>query len=275
MSIWTDWVKDVTIRDALDHVIDGGRMDEKDALDALSKMWDESPEHIAAATGKDFYENYYPTDRHGPEWKDGRPKGIVDHYTTGIDSKGVLRWFSSEPRGPDAGNSSAHVVIDRDGVITFVVNPLKNVAWHAPGANSTHIGIEIVNAGLLRKAGDRYYRMRAIPYLEDRIGSIREVNGEYWEPYTSAQTVANIALKRLFFAAIPTIKREYMVDHEMVNPQRKRDCGPLWPLQSLNDLVIHDVPFRDAYWAKSALLNTSMFELEVSRLLEGDAPLHV
>ncbi len=278
MTDWTNWVKDEKTRAAMDYILNGGRMDEKDAANVLSRMWDESPQHIAKAVGQDFYDKYYPTNRGGPVWKDGKPIGVVDHYTTGVNARGVLRWFSSEPRGPDVGTSSAHVVIDREGVIMFVVNPLTHVAWHAPGANNNHIGIENVNAGLLRKAGDRYYRMRAIPYREDRIPMIQTIKEEYWEPYTCTQVVANILLKRLFFAAIPTIKREHLVDHEMVDPTRKRDCGPLWPLQEINDMAITDVRFRDMEWTKHDLLREPVLELfldNVKGSLAGDAPLHV
>jgi len=48
----------------------------------------------------------------------------------------VAQWFA----GPDAPQASAHYCVDQDEVIQCVKE--IDVAWHAPGANRTGIGIE-------------------------------------------------------------------------------------------------------------------------------------
>lgn len=236
------WVNHPRLRAALSLLANGGRLDPDDAVEILSILRDESAFHIKRLIGKRYYKKFYPTNRYGKPWDLDCPKGIVDHYTAGVAARGTLRWFSAEPRGPGVSNSSAHIVIDHDGTIVIVVNPLTYVAWHAPGVNSTHIGIEHVNAGLLRKHEGKLYYQKRRTYPVERYSRIEEINGECWEPYTTAQIVSNVILKRLFLCIFSTMTRAGFVDHQQVDPNRKRDCGPLWPLDAINSLAFSGIP---------------------------------
>ena len=200
---WFSWMENVKLRAAADFTLNGGDLGQDDAAHAIGMLCEESAGHIKQQVGEEFYAQYYPTNRHGGRWKRGFPVGLVDHYTAGISPRGTLKWFSKKPRGPGTGNSSAHVVIDRDGIIYIVVNPLEYIAWHAPGANRTSIGVEHVNAGvLLRKTDEEFYYLNTRPYPKERVAQLQELNsGEFWEPYSSAQIVANIVLKRWLIGA--------------------------------------------------------------------------
>lgn len=233
-----DWILSDKIRAAVDLVYNGGKLDEADARDIIKLLQKESATHIQKRVGKSFYKQYFPTDRHGSGWREGAPTGWVDHYTAGIKCSSTLRWFSKRDRGPGTTNSCAHFVMDHDGTVMVLVDPLTTVTWHATWANRTHIGIEHINAGRLAKGdnGEFLYQGRHLyPVKDDK--PVQEISGKFWEPYTAAQLASNIALKRLIFLAIPTLKEDKFVDHQEIDPERKEDCGPLWPLHELNDFV--------------------------------------
>lgn len=70
---------------------------------------------------------------HSGAFPEGRPVGVVFHYTVGCnaDISGTLK-----SRG-----ISCHFSVGRDGEIFQFVS-VRNVAWHADNANSHYIGIE-------------------------------------------------------------------------------------------------------------------------------------
>jgi len=247
---WCEWAENNTLRAAFDLTVNGGTLNAADALTALGCVADESARLIQEYVGAAFYEKYFPTNRTGGLWAQGNPFGVVDHYTAGIHTKGTLRWFSSEPRKNDKYTSSANVVIAPEGEIIFVVNPMTTVAWHARKDSHTHIGVEHVNAGLLRKKGEDFYYQGTRPYPHGWTPNVQKVGDEYWEPYTADQIMSNIILKRWLIAAIPTLNKGYFVDHEMIDPLRKRDCGPLWPLQTINELAFSTRPLYGMRWAQ-------------------------
>lgn len=259
MSIeFFSWVQDKALRAAFDFTMNGGALLRKDAKYVLGLLKEESSKNIKKVVGDDFFGNYYPSARYGNRWRTGCPKGVVDHYTAGVGPRGALMWFSNMPREQAGSNSSAHAVIDRDGTIFIVIDPLRRVAWHASGANNTSVGIEHVNAGLLlRKQDGKFYYLDSREYPEDRTGDLQEVNsGEFWEPYTVAQLVSNIMLKRWLIRAFPEnqLREELFVDHQEIDPGRKIDCGPLWPLFELNEIVFSWLPIRGMKWAKKEIL---------------------
>jgi len=241
--------------------MNGGKNDPDTAEENLSRLAVEGERLTKELVGKTFYDAYFPSDRHGNHWAGGCPFGIVDHFTAGTRASGTLKWFSSKPRGAGVGNSSAHAVIDRDGAIIIVIDPLMNIAWHAPGANGTHVGIEHVNAGLLRKVGEKYFYQVNRKYPNSRTSELQTIGNKIWEPYYTKQIVSNIILKRWLIEARPDMmKREYFVDHQQVDPQRKIDCGPLWPLDGINDLVFSEEPVRDMKWLEKTYLTEEEVE---------------
>jgi N-acetyl-anhydromuramyl-L-alanine amidase AmpD len=271
---WFSWIEDESLRGAADYTLNGGVFNQDDAIRALGELWAESSTQIKKRVGEDFYAQHFPTDRHGGQWKSGNPVGVVDHYTAGISARGTLKWFSKRPRGPGVGNSSAHAVISREGVIYLVVNPLEHVAWHARGANSTSVGIEHVNAGLLlRKTDGKFYYLDRYEYPASRVADLQEVNpNDFWEPYTAAQLVANLVFKRWLIWAVPEgqMQEDRFVDHQEVEPDRKIDCGPLWPLYKINELAFSDKPIRGMDWLEKDVLSkqdADQFKAEVAKHL--------
>jgi N-acetyl-anhydromuramyl-L-alanine amidase AmpD len=252
---WFSWIQSDTLRAAADFTANGGILTPEDADKALDELCDESIKHIKALVGKDFYSRCFPTTRVGGRWTAGNPKGLVDHYTAGISARKTLRWFSNYPRGSGVRNSSAHAVIPRDGSILLLADPRKVKTWHATWANKSHVGVEHVNAGLLSKtlSGGILYQGKH-PYPFNRMEQIQGTGNALWEPYTCAQVVNNVVLKRWLIAAIPSLQLDHFVDHEVIDPIRKKDCGPLWPLYAINDLAFSHVAFKGFLSLQSEML---------------------
>jgi N-acetyl-anhydromuramyl-L-alanine amidase AmpD len=236
MPDWFDWIENLSIHDAFHLLAEGEKLEKAEAQQLVFDLEVEGYSHSKRLIGEKSFEKYLPSKRHGSAWKRGNPRGWVDHYTAGISARGTVLWFSNRDR-ETPGNSSAHYIMSRRGVIITIVNPLSHIAWHATVANPTHIGIEHVNAGLLSKAGSKVLYMGRHTYPLDRVPYVQELSSGIWEPYLSQQLSNNIVLKRLLLCAAPTLQQEYFVDHQVVDPIRKKDCGPLWPLKNLNRLV--------------------------------------
>lgn len=87
------------------------------------------------------------------------PQYLVIHYTAATTAESAISWFMMP-----IAQASAHLLIGRDGTITQFA-PFNVVAWHAGtsiwngivGLNKHSIGIELVNAGRLAKAGDKFF----------------------------------------------------------------------------------------------------------------------
>lgn len=232
------WAATDKTRAGLDYVLAGGVFDANDARDLLDQIRRESDTHLISRLGEGFVNRYFPTSRHGRGWGAGYPNGVVDHYTAGPSCASTLRWFSNMPRPPQYGESSAHVVVDVDGTIIVVVDPLRYVAWHARGANYSHVGIEHVNCGeLLLRPGNKYQYMGRYNYHVNPYRPPEYANKSWWEPYSMAQVVSNIALKRLLKMTLEGMERGELTDHQAIEPKRKIDTGPLWPLEAINDLA--------------------------------------
>lgn len=271
MSGWFDWMQNNKLQAAADFVVNGGKPDAQQANEAIDLLIEEGEYHVRKEVGNTFYDQYFPTSRHGGNWKPGQPTGVVDHYTAGIYARHTLRWFSNRER-EIPGTSSAHYIIDRGGVLMQLLDPRTTIAWHARGDSRTHVGIEHVNAGLLSKSDSGFLYQRRHNYPQDRVSMVQELGGDYWEPYTSRQLITNMVLKRWLIQAIPTLQKDHFVDHQVLDPERKKDCGPLWPLRSLNTLVFSWKALRDftglepTYMTKSAI---AVFNSEVASLLSG------
>lgn len=259
MNGWFAWVSDPMLRQGLENLLAGLRPAKSDAESLVRKLIDEGERHTLRHVGPTFYSKNFPTNRHGASWGAGQPSGWVDHYTADPNVRGTLMWFSNMDRGPKGGNSSAHFVVDKDGSVMTLVNPLTTVAWHATWANPTHIGAENVNTGLLRKsATGEYIYLDNTPYPAALIPQLQRVGAQMWEPFTTAQVVASLVLKRLMIAARPSLVIEKFVDHQVIDPAHKVDCGPLWPLRELNKLAFSWKGIVEAFdWMQSPLMTTA------------------
>jgi len=86
------------------------------------------------------------------------PRHLVFHYTAGKSATSSINWLTN----PES-KASAHLVLARDGTITQLA-PFNIKTWHAglsywdglSGLNGYSIGIEMDNAGPLKKVGDKH-----------------------------------------------------------------------------------------------------------------------
>ncbi|MBF0318165.1 MAG: N-acetylmuramoyl-L-alanine amidase [Nitrospirae bacterium] len=170
----------------------------------------------------------------------GRLKGhleyIIIHYTVGVSFKGVVDFFMTPEK------TSAHFVVDRDGAMEQIVS-LNDAAWHAGksswgghnGLNSYSAGIEIINAGYVRKTPDGSYHneLNQPVEAEDVLEATHkhEKAKRLWMHYPDAQIEAVLDLCRFIKQHYPFIKD--VLGHDDIAPGRKLDPGPLFPLADL------------------------------------------
>ena len=165
------------------------------------------------------------------------PSLIVVHDTAGrLDKLSSVNWFCS-----DDCNTSAHVVIERDGTITQQV-PFNRKAWHAgasnfngkPYCNNYAIGIEIVNPGKLDKDGRAWFHKKTERGYDKKglkFAQTKEHGSGWWMPYTQEQIEAVTKLCKALVGAYPDI--EDVTAHYVISPGRKIDTCPLFPLDAV------------------------------------------
>ncbi|BDD05474.1 N-acetylmuramoyl-L-alanine amidase [Aureibacter tunicatorum] len=168
----------------------------------------------------------------------GKPDCIVIHYTASPSAKQAAEYL----RRNDV-KASAHIVLGRKGHVYQLV-PFDTVSWHAgasslngrSGFNDFSIGIEIDNAGVLNKVGEKYQAWfgKSIPENEVIKATHRnESNPRYWHAYTEAQIDKIFEICEALIKAYPSIKSIH--GHEEISPGRKSDPGPAFPLDRLRD----------------------------------------
>jgi len=231
------WLNGDVILQSLINNAASGKLDKSGAVQLYQKLQQSTELRLKAVFGLAKYNMYFPSKRHGNSWENGQPTGWVDHYTAAPIARSSLLWFSNYPRN-DSSTSSAHFVVDRDG-FPFVIIPHNLVAYHARSANATHFGCEMVCAGKLKEQKKQLYYMDNIPLPLTLYNEVLEADGAIWHNYTMAQKTMNVILKRMLRQIYPQLQREKFVDHHAVDPQRKEDCGPLWPMDKLNDLAFN------------------------------------
>jgi N-acetylmuramoyl-L-alanine amidase len=168
------------------------------------------------------------------------PRYLVFHYTAGKSATSSTNWLTN----PES-KASAHVVLGRDGSICQLA-PFNVKTWHAglshwdgvTGLNSYAIGIEMDNAGLLKKVGDKYQAWFGTLYAEDQVLYAKhrlDDEPHWWHAYTEVQIQQALELAQL-------LVRHYdlkdVVGHEDIAPDRKRDPGPAFPLVSIRAAVL-------------------------------------
>jgi N-acetylmuramoyl-L-alanine amidase len=186
------------------------------------------------------------------------PRYLVFHYTAGKSATSSVGWLTN----PEA-KASAHLVLARDGTITQLA-PFNVKTWHAgishwdglSGLNSHSIGIEMDNAGPLKKVGDKYqawfgtlYGVGQVLHAKHRLDD----ESRWWHAYTEAQIQRALDLARL-------LVRHYglkdVVGHEDIAPDRKRDPGPAFPLEHIRAMVLgREEEEREHYEVTASSLN--------------------
>lgn len=170
------------------------------------------------------------------------PDTIIIHYTAGGNGQASAKYLCK-----DSVKASAHLVISRDGKIYQLV-PFNIIAWHAgvssyngrTGFNKYAIGIEIDNAGVLEKRGDKFFSWFGKEYNKNQVIKAKHRNEKterYWHTYTQEQieTVEQICSLLIEKYNIKTI-----LGHEEISPGRKQDPGPAFPLDKLREKLLSD-----------------------------------
>ena len=174
------------------------------------------------------------------KFANGLPDTIVIHYTAGRSAESSARYLCR-----DDVKASAHIVIGRSGEIYQLV-PFDTIAWHAgvsayggrTGLNKYSIGIELDNAGVLKKVGNEYqawfgtkYPVNEVLYATHR----NETAPRYWQTYTDKQISTCRTVCELLIAKF-NIKD--IVGHEEIAPGRKQDPGPAFPLDKFREQLL-------------------------------------
>lgn len=167
------------------------------------------------------------------------PRYLVMHYTAGASARHSINWLIN----PDA-RASAHVVIGRNGTVTQLV-PFDRVAWHAGrsswegivGLNRHSIGIELDNAGKLRRQGGVWRSWFGQDYPDAEVMEATHPNEAMptgWHVYTQVQLDAAFELAHLL------VRRYGLLDvlgHEDISPFRKTDPGPAFPMANFRSRI--------------------------------------
>lgn len=168
------------------------------------------------------------------------PDYLIFHFTAGRDFQSSVDYLCK----PSA-KASAHLVLGRNGRIAQLV-PFDRVAWHAgrshwagiTGLNRHSIGIEIDNAGQLTRRGNTFRAWFGAAYPEEEVIHARHKLDDapaHWHAYTEIQIERAMALAELL---VRTYNLVDILGHEDIAPDRKRDPGPAFPLESIRSRVL-------------------------------------
>ncbi len=195
--------------------------------------------------------NFVPTNNHSGPFE-LPPDTIIIHYTAMWDAESVVRSFTN----PNV-KASAHIVLGRDGAV-FQMIPFNLIGWHAgksgftfpdgsrrTGFNKFSIGIEIDNAGLLKREGNTFKAWfgRTYPAHEVEEGVHRNQSvSKFWHSYTEKQIAVT---EQICSALVQTYRIKHILGHEEVAPDRKIDPGPAFPLDKLRQRLLGDDRIED------------------------------
>ena len=187
-----------------------------------------------------------------------RARFLVMHYTAGRSAASSINTLCD----PQA-KASAHVVVARDGSITQLA-PFDVVAWHAGvsqwnglvGMNQYSIGIEMDNAGLLKRVGDQFVAWFGLGYPASEVLLAEHKHGggvQPWHTYTPEQIERALELATLLVAHYGL---EDVIGHDDIARGRKTDPGPAFPLAAVRSRALgraDDAPPR--YTVTASRLN--------------------
>lgn len=187
--------------------------------------------------------DYLPTrGKDSGPFAENLPDTIIIHYTAGASLDSSVQTLRD-------GNvqASAHVVVGRDGKTVQLI-PFNRIAWHAgrstwgdrKGLNKYSIGIEIDNAGRLKKVGDTYQTWWGGTKSEKEVmpGIHRnETRLSYWHTFKEEQISI---VKDLCFTLKDKYNIQEILGHEEIAPHRKSDPGPAFPLDKIRQLIFEN-----------------------------------
>ena len=165
---------------------------------------------------------------------------LIIHYTAGSSAESSSRFLAR----PEV-KASAHLVIGRDGEV-FQLVPFDKVAWHVgrssyggrTGYNKYSIGIELDNAGFLKKAGSMYQANFGKKYPESDVIKVihkNETRPRYWHTYTEKQIATLLEITTLL---IEKYDLKDVLGHDDISPGRKQDPGPAFDMKYFRQRVM-------------------------------------
>ncbi|HEX5372522.1 MAG TPA: N-acetylmuramoyl-L-alanine amidase [Aquabacterium sp.] len=185
-----------------------------------------------------------------------KPRYLVMHYTAGRSAASSVESLCTQK---PSGNASAHVVLGRDGSIVQLA-PFNVVTWHAGvsqwngliGLNNHSIGIEMDNAGQLKKVGSQYQAWFGKVYPDDEVLLAEHKHGggiQPWHTYTEVQIERALELAELLVARYGL---EDVLGHEDIARGRKADPGPAFPLASVQSRALGRTQDEPAHFVVTA-----------------------
>lgn len=179
------------------------------------------------------------------------PLGVVWHYTGGVGGPQYAANLAERIRTYDRATdrpASWHLLIAKNGAVYQSVSLLRG-SWHTgrggemagkswDNVNKVTIGIELENAGRLKRIGAKWF---CWPYWEDKIAEIPDkdcevaatrstrVQGEgYFDSFPESQIHTAISLTRSIAICYSLSAANLAHGHKDYDPIRKEDPGPLF-----------------------------------------------
>jgi N-acetyl-anhydromuramyl-L-alanine amidase AmpD len=242
------------------------RLTSKEACECLNALFIDTHARILDLLGNSAKKSYPTTKRTLNRLANKESVWWVDHFTAGISHKSTLNWFSAA----SAGRASTHFILGYHGDPFYII-PLVNGAWHAPARNADSWSIEMVNCGPVVLKDGKWYRITGAGKSEELkelpTNLVKELppqavspaykGASYYQPFTSDQVTANIKLKRIIRWATGDkyLAPERMSQHSQWQ-EGKKDMGPLWPFEEVNEAAFFDFPLDDLSAYHQALVST-------------------
>lgn len=185
------------------------------------------------------------------------PHYLVFHYTAGRSATSSVNWLTNP-----AANASAHIVVGRDGSMTQLA-PFNVKTWHAgrshwdglDGMNQHAIGIELDNAGPLKKEGKKLtawfgkaYPVSQVIHATHKL----DIEPRWWHAYSEQQIAVAVDLAKLL---VKQYGLKEIIGHDDIAPDRKRDPGPAFPLDHIQAAVLGRSEEVEAYTVRATSLN--------------------
>ena len=155
-----------------------------------------------------------------------QPEGIVIHSTVTYNLQDAL--YVLQRRG-----LSYNIIIDKNGSATCPVLP-PDIAAHASGFNTTHIGISFVNLAYSSENEGVFPGRRGAPPESEWIRATFKGRDSLWEPFPEQQIQAGVNTVRALMTEYPTIKS--VIPHSDID-SRKVDPGPAFPWRRFSNLT--------------------------------------
>lgn len=196
--------------------------------------------YLGTADGRRFQEITPHQNGFEPSRRNPNPKYVIMHFTTGTKMESTISHFKDPASGV-----STHLLIGRDGrVIQFL--PFDRIAHHAgfswwerqSNLNNFSIGIELDNAGLLRKGQGGQWMSRkmvmpqgsveqAVHWKQFTPNDPKKFPG--WEKFPEVQLRVALKIVKALLRRYPSI--DEILGHDDVNILNRYDPGPLFPMK--------------------------------------------